>query len=158
MTATVFMTGSQLLASIAAKEASDEAERKVRERYRLRQAEQRRQRLIRRDIIHVSSNGPATFHAFFGAFCRAIYLEKLQVTASVQTASITTTRQIICWMGVRRFGRSSPAVGAAVERHYTSVLHGVSKIDRLIAERGLTVPADPMAAAIYLNRELGGVQ
>ena len=53
-----------------------------------------------------------------------------------------------------------PPLGGEVKVDVCVVGGGFSGLNTAIelAERGLSVPADTMSAALYLNRELGGVQ
>jgi len=170
MTATVFMTGSQLLAKIAAHEAAAAAraaevrkadERRARRRESARRRrDQKRAALKATDVLAlpVEIVGHGAYSAFVRQFCLAIGAPVAWLVSQHRQAPIVTTRHIAGWIGVRCYHRSYPLVGRILHRDHTTILHSVRKIDRLIAERGLTVPADPMAAALYLNRELGGVQ
>jgi len=170
MTATVFMTSAQLLAKIAASEAAAAARaaesRKADERRaRRRESARRRREQMRAAIkatdaleLPVAVVGHGAYIAFLRQFCLATGVPAAGLVSQHRQAPITATRHIAGWIGVRRYHRSYPLVGRVMDRDHTTILHSVRKIDRMIAERGLTVPADPMAAALYLNRELGGVQ
>ena len=134
------------------KQQRDEARRLLLEAARLR-------RSIKRDVIYVGGiGGPSTFYAFVGSFCREIGISKSEITTQHRAKRITLTRHVTYWIGVRRFYRSYPAIGKMLDRDHTSIIHGVRRIDALIEANGLQVASDPMPAALYLNRELGGVQ
>ena len=47
---------------------------------------------------------------------------------------VVNARHAAMWVLCEHFGYSSTQVGEALERHHTSVLHGVNRIDGMIAD------------------------
>lgn len=112
----------------------------------------------KRDIIDVTRGVKHGAHGTMIAMCQHLGISTGELLSQRRTSTLLLARHTMCWVGVRRCQKTYAQIGKLLDRDHTTVLHGVRKIDRLIAERGLTVPADPMSAALYLNRELGGVQ
>lgn len=118
----------------------------------------RRVRAVR-DIMNLASvRRYQSLEPVLAAVCKSLRVVPQTITSASQRQDVATTRQIVCWVGMMRCLFTLKQVGHTLSRDHSTVLHAVRKISRLIEERGLVVPSEPVAAALYLNRELGGVQ
>lgn len=124
--------------------------------------------LIHREAISAASRASAigvvitktsvSFEVFSGEYLGRVGLTPGDIMSSARSCTLMRVRRIVFWVGFNRCHRSLSWLGRRMLRDHSSVMHSVRKIDRLIEDRGLAVPSDPLAAALYLNRELGGVQ
>lgn len=117
----------------------------------------RRVRAVR-DIMNLASiRRDQSLEPLLAAVCKSRRVGPQLITSACQRQDVATTRQIVCWVGMMRCLSTLKQVGRTLSRDHSTVFHAVRKIGHLIEERGLAVPSDPVAAALYLNRELGGV-
>lgn len=71
-------------------------------------------------------------------------------------AAVVRPRQELMWLAKRYTSLSLPAIGRALDRDHTTVLHAIRKIDGLIAEQGYTPRAEGYVSdwCVFLNARI----